>query len=256
MTTSRTLSLIALVAPCLLAAMPASADDGVETRERAARTACLSGDYGKGVALLSELFVDRRNPTYIFNQGRCFEQNRRYEDAIARFNEYLLVGKNLSAEERADADARIAACKEAAASQVRPSDNATLAASPSPATLPAMLDHQAAAPRADAGSRLRTAGVITAAVGGAAILGGLLLNLKANALADDLEQPNGYTDGKSSDRKTYVALGWTGYGVGAACVATGAVLYVLGRRADDSASVRVVPTLAAGHMGAVLKGAF
>ena len=46
--------------------------------------ACLSGDYTKGVAILSELFVDTKDPTYLFNQGRCFEQNRRYDDAIAR----------------------------------------------------------------------------------------------------------------------------------------------------------------------------
>jgi hypothetical protein len=32
--------------------------------------ACLSGDYTKGVAILSELFVDTKDPTYLFNQGR------------------------------------------------------------------------------------------------------------------------------------------------------------------------------------------
>lgn len=55
--------------------------------EREARRACLSGEYVKGVALLSDLFVDSKDPNYIFNQGRCFEQNLRFEEAIGRFGE-------------------------------------------------------------------------------------------------------------------------------------------------------------------------
>jgi hypothetical protein len=58
-----------------------------QAQERAARKACLSGDFAKGVDILSELFVETKNTTWIFNQGRCFQQNRRYEDAIARFHE-------------------------------------------------------------------------------------------------------------------------------------------------------------------------
>src|ERR1035437_1796518 len=68
-----------------------------QSQERAARKACLTGDYAKGVAILSDLFIEYRDATFLFNQGRCFEQNRRYEDAIARFEEYLTVpGGNLS----------------------------------------------------------------------------------------------------------------------------------------------------------------
>ena len=59
-----------LVVPLLLSARLASAGN-VDTKERMARTACLSGDYGKGVALLSELLVSTMDPTYIYNQGRC-----------------------------------------------------------------------------------------------------------------------------------------------------------------------------------------
>ena len=70
--------------------------------------ACLSGDYTKGVAILSELFVDTKDPTYLFNQGRCFEQNRRYEDAVARFEEYLRIAEGkLDAADRAAAEKHI-----------------------------------------------------------------------------------------------------------------------------------------------------
>jgi hypothetical protein len=42
-----------------------------QAKEDAARLACLNGDYGEGVAILSKLFVEHKDPTYIFNQGRC-----------------------------------------------------------------------------------------------------------------------------------------------------------------------------------------
>jgi hypothetical protein len=74
-----------------LVAPPAAQAGGRENKERAAKTACLAGDYAKGVALLAELYVSSNNDvTYLFNQGRCFEQNGKYEEAIVRFREYQL----------------------------------------------------------------------------------------------------------------------------------------------------------------------
>jgi tetratricopeptide (TPR) repeat protein len=73
--------------------------------------ACLTGNTSKGVEILADLFIETRDPTYLFNQGRCFEQNRRYEDAIARFREYLLRDRKLGAEEKVDAERHIAACQ-------------------------------------------------------------------------------------------------------------------------------------------------
>src|SRR5664279_4407974 len=101
-----------------VSATPASAAgkrgaESKQSQERAARKACLTGDYAKGVAILSDLFIELRDRNFLFNQGRCFEQNRRYEDAIARFEEYLTApGANLSAEDRAAAEQRIGNCKE------------------------------------------------------------------------------------------------------------------------------------------------
>jgi opacity protein-like surface antigen len=84
---------------------------GKEDQERMAKKACLTGDITKGVEILTDLFIDTNDPTYIYNQGRCFEQNRRYEDAIARFREYLIKAKNANAEERADTEKHIADCQ-------------------------------------------------------------------------------------------------------------------------------------------------
>ena len=100
----------------LLAARTASAKD-VEGQERVARTACLAGDFAKGVTILSELFVATEDPVYIFNQGRCFEQNHRYEDALARFQEYLRVGKKLSKSDKTGAQKHIADCQSLLAKQ-------------------------------------------------------------------------------------------------------------------------------------------
>ena len=61
----------------LLAGGPALAASR-QARENLARQACLDGNFAEGVSILSKLFVETKNVTYIFNQGRCFEQNRRY----------------------------------------------------------------------------------------------------------------------------------------------------------------------------------
>ena len=88
--------LLCLLAP-LLVASPAQAA-GRDSKERAARKACLSGNAEKRVALLSDLFLDTGDPNYIYNQGRCYEQGHRREDAIASFREYLLKASNMSPE--------------------------------------------------------------------------------------------------------------------------------------------------------------
>jgi hypothetical protein len=49
--------LLLLLVPFLLGPRVVQAES-IETKERTARMACLSGDYVKGVAILSELFVD------------------------------------------------------------------------------------------------------------------------------------------------------------------------------------------------------
>jgi len=71
-------------------------------------------------------------------------------------------------------------------------------------------------------------------------------------VATSSHRPGGCTDGRAT------AHPWVSYGVGAACVATGAVLYYLGvrRGSAGSTSVALVPAFAPGQAGALLKGAF
>lgn len=70
-----------------------SAAKGRDSKEREARQACLEGNYAKGVTLLTDLFLDTGDPTYLFNQGRCYQQNERYPEAINRFRVETIVEK-------------------------------------------------------------------------------------------------------------------------------------------------------------------
>jgi tetratricopeptide (TPR) repeat protein len=123
----------------LLAASSAQAKDA-DAKERAAKIACLAGDYAKGVALLSEIYVSTNDPVFVYDQGRCFEQNHRYEDAISRFREYLRVGRQISRTERADAQKDIADCEKLLGKQG--------GATPAPTTEAARGDSRAAKEKA------------------------------------------------------------------------------------------------------------
>jgi len=272
---------LALLLPIVIAAQGAQAS-GKDNRERAARTACLSGDYTRGVRLLAELFVDTGDITYLFNQGRCFEQNGRYADAIVRFREYLRKSKDAGRASDGAAERHIADCQAlldkqtpatvpTAAPPVQ-STPATVeapsaalqtasAAQPEPAPpLPAapapQPDLRQAAPTGTAsGSGMRIGGIATMAVGVAGIATGMILNMKANSLASELEKSTtSYSRSKESTRSTYQTFGWVAYGAGAACVVGGALLYYLGQ--SKNAQVALVPAAQPGQVGAVLQGTF
>lgn len=259
------------LASLILTSAPAFAS-GKATQERAARKACLDGDYAKGVGILSNLFLDTKDPTHVFNQGRCFEQNRHFDEAIARFQEYLRLGQGkLKPADSASAEQHIADCRamlaqERGAAPVPAEPQMFVpppAPLPPPAANPQMVSPLMArttaerAPSSD-GSGLRVAGVVTASVGLAAIVGGIVFNTMANNAIADMESAEKYTSGKDSDNKTYKALAVVGYGLGAACVVTGAVLYGIGlkAKANSPSNVALVPAVGVGQVGAVLTGAF
>jgi hypothetical protein len=231
--------------------------ESTSAKEREARTACLAGDYTQGVRLLSELFVSSKDPGFIYNQARCFEQNSRYQEAVSRFKEYLRVGKHLTDEEKADAQKHLADCQESLAGQppspivARPAPPVTAQPAASSGSIPS--DTQ---PRADVsaaggdtsatnrGSGLRVAGIVVASVGLATAVTGLVLNLKANSLADDFNRTQDpATKSSSSSYKTGSMIC---YGVGAGALVAAGVLYLIGRSGGGSESnsqVSVLPAL-------------
>jgi tetratricopeptide (TPR) repeat protein len=243
-------------------------------REREARKACLTGNYAKGISILSDLFLDTKEPNYIFNQGRCYEQNRRYEEAIASFQEYLRLAPDSAQSDKNAANKHIVDCQELLTKQTGqsavtpppvttlpigtpPKEPVTQPNPVEPTTVPIIQQPDRLNPVStqNAGSGLRIAGIVTASVGGAALITGGILNLKANSLASDLKSPGGYSNSKESDRKNFRTFSWVSYSVGAACVATGAVLYYLGISARSNA-VALLPMFAPDQAGAVLKGTY
>jgi hypothetical protein len=251
------------ILPFLLVALsrPAAA---FEDREKEAKKACISGDYAKGVDLLAELFVETNDLNYVFNQGRCFEQNGRYQDAINRFREYARKLRDKGKPADPDVERHIADCQALLENQgsalATPTDPVTSSTQPKPETGSAGPEAEIAqAPPAAARPRagLRTAGLVTLGLGVAGLATGVLLNVKANALADELARSDtSYSRGKAATRDGYVTWSWVGYGVGAACVAGGAVLLIVGLKHGRPSHTAFVPVAGPGRAGVALQGTF
>jgi hypothetical protein len=246
----------------LLTSEAQAAKGGAESRENSAgkaRRACLAGDLQTGMTILSDLFVKTKDPAWIYNQGRCFEQNGKYEEAVARFEEYLRLTKGSNGKDRVEAQEHLAECqgKLIKAAPIAPQPEPPPPLPPPPPQPVVQVSESRPAPAPEqGGSGLRIAGITVGIVGVAALGGGLAFNLLANKTAKDLNKDGGYDRDKASTRSTYGTLTWVGYGVGGACVATGALLYFLGSRGSSSSTVALVPSFAPGQTGVNLQGAF
>ena len=251
-----------------LSAAPGRAAN-LEERVRTARKACLTGDVNKGVDLLADLFLDTRDITHIYNQGRCFEQNRKFAEAISRFQEFLVKGKNLSEEDRADAQKHIELCR-SNLDQGPPKPEAAVAPPPPiasapppdqevhqevPATVsppePAATLVAKTVDEPNPGSSLRMAGIAAVALGVASGLTGLILNLKYNRMTHDLEGE--YHESTASSSTTYKRLSEVGYIAGGVCVVGGTLVYYLGWRQGRAV---LAPAPVAGNGGVVFAGVF
>jgi hypothetical protein len=69
---------------------------------KVAKNACLPGDFRKGAEVLTQLQIDTDDPTYLFNLGRCYEQNHQWLEALDAFREYKRKASKLTKAEVAD----------------------------------------------------------------------------------------------------------------------------------------------------------
>jgi tetratricopeptide (TPR) repeat protein len=264
-------SSLALGLVVVVLASPASAEKvkPKTAREKAAQKACALGDYQKGVEILADLFVETGDPNLIFNSARCYQQSGRFAQALARFQEYLRKDDHLSDADKADAGRRIRECEAALAKEAQaapppaaaPPPVAPVAPpAPAPAPPPVKPDVSTKAapppPGDNQGKGLRVAGIVCAAVGVAAVGAGIGLTLKTRNLSSDAEKNGGGTQADEDRRKTLETWGWAGYGVGAAAIATGVVLYVAGWPSEKSTNVALLPALAPGGASMILQGRF
>jgi hypothetical protein len=71
-----------------------------EDRDRQAKRLFVSGNYKEAIEVLTDLYSDTGNPVYLRNIARCYQRLRDPDRAIASFEEYLLRGKDIPAQER------------------------------------------------------------------------------------------------------------------------------------------------------------
>jgi hypothetical protein len=215
---------------------------GEDPRPGQALTACASGEVAKGIDILARLYAETRNPSFVFNQARCYQQNGQLEKSRERFREYLRVGKN---EPPADIQRAEGFIKE--------------------------LDRELSLQRAVQDARpqerryrgaLRTTSIVLAATGVAAIGAGALLGYQTNQkerLIDkqfDPNRPGGPDNATVSD---LVAEGtrletwqYISYGVGVAALAGAATTFGLsGWTFRDE--VTVTPVLAGNRVGGTVR---
>jgi tetratricopeptide (TPR) repeat protein len=232
--------------------------------EKAAKKACATGDYAKGVDLLADLYVESNEISWVYNQGRCYQQNNRWEQAISRFREYLRKARDISDSERAETERQIADCEQSMGktSQVAPPPVAV--ASPVPVSQPEARPQAAeqaastvsskpeqAPSESGSGKGLRVAGIVSAVVGVAAVGTGVGLALKANGLST-----KDYSQSREDERTSLKTWSMVSYGVGAAAIATGVVLYIVGWPSEQSSSVALLPVVAPDAASVLLNGRF
>jgi tetratricopeptide (TPR) repeat protein len=246
---------ILLSAVVATAALPAAAGGPVpsagvarvEAREDQARAACSSGRLQEGASILTELFAQTDEGTYLFNLGRCYQQNGRREEALMRFRAYL---------RRPDGDpAAVAAAKQYITQ---------LEAPPLPAAVVKDLPKEPPREPPRQARRLRLAGLVAGGIGVGAIGAATFFAVRTHRLQE--QQDDAVRAGNSApgffedlnDRGDRAErLQWVFLGVGAAAASAGAVLYYLGRREQSGyeASLLVTP-LAGGGGGAMVYGVF
>jgi hypothetical protein len=273
------LALLVLAGPVflgLLGAPRAVAAESQKALEKAAKKACAAGDFRKGVEILAGLYVDSDDTTFIYNSGRCYEQNHQWVDALDRFREYLRKAPQLTASDRADVDKHIVDCegflekREAKLSphSAPPSTFQAAPVSPAPESAPDGSSSRSgpaetvASPVSDGerprgSSGLRIAGIVLGSVGVAALAGGLVLNLKANSVANDYN--NKPTDSTRSSQSSYKTGSAVLYGVGAGTVVVGVVLYLIGHSGGGetkAAQVSVMPSFASSEFSLALGSTF
>jgi hypothetical protein len=248
--------LLSSIAICGIARAGDAPPFGEDRRPTAALSACASGDTAKGVAILGELYAESRNPAYVFNQGRCYQKNGQLEQARVRFDEYLRIGVHEPPEDIQRAQGFIKEIDETLARQ--------RANAPTPVLVTPVQSGEGHA------RALRTASIILAAVGVAAVGAGVFLSFKVKSTNDSLDQEfagqlyitdEARLEQLLSDGKAYETWQWVSYGLGVAALAGAATTFVLsggfrGGSGTAERAVSIAPSLSPGGMGGTLRVQF
>jgi hypothetical protein len=256
---ARTANLSLALVVGLLAAAPLTAQAQEDPRPQQARAACAGGDVQRGVALLEEIHRATEDLVWVFNQGRCYQDNGQREKALERFQEYLRRAPPTAAETRQRAETIVAQLQEqlrssqpappvapqtpppAPPAEVRPPAIAgpapKLGGEPATAELPALAT-SADTSVDDFDQRRKRLYITSAALAGVSVLAlssGFVFGAKVRSLesevedwgkATDLRPVAEYNDLRSRANR-FETLQWIGYGTAAAALVGAGVCFYL-----------------------------
>lgn len=235
--------LVVTIAAFMAFDRPASCQDAREVR---AKTACAAGRVDEGVELLAALFAETGDVNYVYNQGRCYQQNGVTDKAINRFKEYLRRATSLAAADRQEVELFITELEKTERRQAAEAAEASAAR-----------EHTAGD-----SSRLRKIGLGLSAVGALAVATGVVLSFKVRNWEHEVEQrvdqremvDNQELSGWMRDGGRLETFQWVAYGVGAAALAGGATCFLVGHRAQrEQVALTVVPASRGQGMSATLQ---
>jgi tetratricopeptide (TPR) repeat protein len=200
-----------------------------------------------------------QEPEFFFNVGEVYRLGGDKRQSLEYYRKYLELDPRgrgavaaraavdeLSRELAAEEDAARRAAEAAAARRAQ-----STPAPPAPPPAPVRDE-----PRPGRG--LRIAGLVTAGAGLAAVGAGVFFGLRASGIEDEAADWDTFDAGRFDEGEAAERNMWIAYGVGAALVATGGLLYVLGARpgARDAPQVRLAPVVTPSAVGLAAAGRF
>jgi len=106
------------------------------------------------------------------------------------------------------------------------------------------------------GRRMRIAGIALGGAGAAAVATAIIFYARANSLSDQVSTSDTPSASDYQSGKTAETMQWVFYGVGAASLAAGSILYYVGWKASAERSVSIAPVFGHGVAGLSARRAF
>jgi tetratricopeptide (TPR) repeat protein len=266
------LTLLAAAAAPALAQEPSN-EEAAEAKFKAGKQAYRLGDYDDAIAQWKEAYRLKDNPAFLFNIAQAYREKGDLPKAVLFFENYLK--ESPTAPNRAEVQKRVDELKKLIEDQkasaqrppmgpVDPTMDPTAPVRPTGPASPTTAEPQPAPdrpppslpvgpePAARPGRGMRIAGLATGGAGLALIATGVVFGLQASSTQDEVEDAvakgavwSQELDDKDASGRRAAMLSNVTFGIGAAAVVGGGVLYFLGQRAgraESSTQVSLTPT--------------
>lgn len=230
----------AILAVVLVALLHGSARaETVEELFDAGQHAYDGGDYALAIDRWEAAYQLSKEPGLLFNLGQAHRRAGNCARALSSYRQF--VATDPTSDRRSLANEFVRDLETRCGSLQRP-DRQPITKQPATQMM-----------TTDAGRNLRVAGLLTGGGGAVLVVAGLLFGSRARAIGDDVSNactPScNWSEQRDNDARghRYLTVGYALDGIGLAAIATGAVLYLIGRR--DGAVVTIVPRSQEGGVG-------